>query len=101
MTKLHAIVNFDNNGEVVCFCSYEEYEAGRCACRNNYDCPEAMIEINVIPGTKPSEQVTSQISAKSRELKSNLRDIEKSASKIKEGLSNLEKSLKGRKDFRI
>lgn len=101
MTRVHAIVNFDESGEVLCFCSYEEYAAGRCACRNTYDCPEAMIEIRVIPGTKPSEQIMSKIGAKSRELKNNLRGIEKSASKIKEGLSNLEKSLKGRKDFRI
>lgn len=101
MTKFHGIVNLDESGEVLCFCSYEEYEAGRCSCRTKYDCPEAMIEIHVIPGTKPSEQATSQISAKSRELKNNLQNIEKSATKIKEGLSNLEKSLKGRKDFRI
>lgn len=101
MTKLHAIVNFDDKGEVICFCSYEEYEAGRCACRNKHDCPEALIEINVIPGTKPSEQLASQITQKSRELKNNLQEIEKSATKIKQGLSSLEKSLKGRRDFRI
>lgn len=101
MTRFHAIVNFDENGEVVCFCSYEEYKAGRCACRHKQDCPEAMIEISVIPGTKPSEQLTTQITQKSRELKSNLQEIEKSATKIKQGLSSLEKSLKGRKDFRI
>jgi len=97
MTKFHGIVNLDDNGEVVCFCSYAEYEAGRCACRIGKDCPEAMIEISVIPGTKPSEQVTSA----SRELEKTIKDFEHGAKTIKQGLYELEKTLRGRKDFKF
>jgi len=56
-----------------------------------------MIEISVIPGTKPSEQVTSA----SRELEKTIKDFEHGAKTIKQGLYELEKTLRGRKDFKF
>lgn len=94
MIRLHGIVNFNEEGEVICFCSYEEYQAGRCACRNRQDCPEAMIEITVIPGTKPSEQAKV-------ELEKTFKDVEHGAKTIKQGLYELEKTLRNRKGFRF
>ena len=55
-TKFHGIVKFNAVGEVDCFCTYEEYLRKGCACREQFNCPEAMIEITVIPGTRPSDQ---------------------------------------------
>ena len=93
MEKTHSIVNINSDGEVVCFCSYEEYLAGKCSCRNKYNCPEALISVEVIPGTRPSDQVTTKLKASSTEMKKSLQGIESGAKKIKEGLTHLERSL--------
>lgn len=93
MTKLHCIVNLNVEGEVICFCSYEEYTQGRCACRDQYDCPEALIEVEVLPNTKPSEQAVIKLRNSSKEMEQALRGAEAGAKKIKEGLSRLEQTL--------
>lgn len=95
MTAFRAIVNLDKDGDVTCFCPYENYLKGNCECRDKFDCPEAMIEITVLPKSRPSEQVSSGIKKVTRELKNSDRTIKKANDRIKQGLSQLEKATKG------
>lgn len=91
--EFRGVVNISPSGEIVCFCTEKEALQGKCHCQKNHDCPEAMINIEVIPGTKPSEKGVRKV-VKSKD------DIVKEAAKIKEGLSRLEKAVKKTK-FRI
>jgi len=93
MTEFKGVVNIDEKGEIVCFCSEEEYLRGSCTCKFTHDCPDAIISIEVIPGTRPSE-----LGPKKAEVA--LRKVAKETIKIKEGLAELEKAIKGRK-FRL
>ncbi len=87
MIEFRGIVNINDKGEVICFCSHTEALQGKCLCKNKDNCPEAMISIEVIPGTRPSEQGVKEVT---RAKKS----IAKEVTKIKEGLAHLEKSVK-------
>ncbi len=93
MYEFKGVVNFNTKGEVVCFCSEKEVLQGKCGCRDRYDCPEALVTIEVIPGSKPSEK-------KVRDIKKTGQEIIQDFSKIKESLVRFEKSIKGSK-FRI
>lgn len=88
--KFHGIVRFDATGETVCFCSYEEYLRKGCACRERFDCPEAMIEITVLPGTRPSDQKIEFLKKAERKIKK----VSKSINSIKKGISRLERDMK-------
>lgn len=85
--KFHGIVKFNTLGEVECFCSYDEYLRKGCACREKFDCPEAMIEITTIPGTRPSDQELEPV-------KKAEKDIKKSINSIKKGVSRLERDMR-------
>lgn len=93
MVEFQGIVNINAQGEVVCFCTREEAMQGKCICRKKHDCPEAIINIEVLPGTRPSERSVAQLTKTSEK-------VDKEVNKIKEGLSKLEKAVKGTK-FRI
>ncbi len=95
MSSFRAIVNVDADGDVTCFCPYENYLKGNCKCRVKFDCPEAMIEITVLPKSRPSEQVELGIKKIARELKKSERTVKKANDRIKQGLSQLEKATKG------
>jgi len=86
-------VNFNDKGEVVCFCSHEEYLRGACTCKFTDDCPDAVISIDVIPGSRPSEMGP-------RKVKKMLKGVVKETNKLKEGLAQLEKAIKGKR-FRL
>jgi hypothetical protein len=92
--KLHSIVRFDDKGNVVCFCSYDEYLVGKCKCRDKFDCPEAMISIDVIPNSKPSEKVVSAAKNIASKAKRANQKAKKSFDSIKKGVSQLEKAVK-------
>ena len=87
MTEFRGVVNINDRGEVVCFCSQEEALQGKCLCQKEKDCPEAIISVEVIPGTRPSEKEVKQI-LKTKE------NFTKEVTKIKEGLSRLEQAVK-------
>jgi hypothetical protein len=91
--EFKGVVNINEAGEVVCFCSHKEVLQGKCACHKKYDLPQAIISVEVIPGSRPSEQAAKKADKAGRELV-------KDANKIKEGLTQLEKSVKGSK-FRV
>jgi len=91
--EFRGVVNFNNKGEVVCFCSQEEYLRGACTCKFTDDCPDAIISIDVIPGSRPSEMGP-------RKVKKTLEGVVKQTGKLKEGLAQLEKAIKGKK-FRL
>ena len=95
MSAFRAIVNVDEDGDVTCFCPYENYLKGNCACRDKFDCPEAMIEITVLPKSRPSEQAELGIKKITRDLKESGRNMKKANDRIKQGLSQLEKATKG------
>ena len=95
MSSFRAIVNLDEDGDVTCFCPYENYLKGHCKCRDKFDCPEAMIEITVLPKSRPSEQAELGIKKVARELKESERTMKKANDRIKQGLSQLEKATKG------
>lgn len=95
MTAFRAIVNLDEDGDVTCFCPYDNYLKGKCECREKFNCPEAMIEITVLPKSRPSEQAQAGIKKVTRELKDSERKMKKSNDRIKQGLSQLEKATKG------
>jgi len=93
MVEFRGVVNINEKGEVVCFCSQAEALQGKCLCQQRDNCPEAVISIEVIPGTRPSEKGIRKV-AKSAE------DVNKEVIKIKEGLTRLEKAVKNSK-FRL
>ncbi|KKM25941.1 hypothetical protein LCGC14_1589860 [marine sediment metagenome] len=95
MSSFRAIVNLDEDGDVTCFCPYENYLKGNCKCRNKFDCPEAMIDITILPKSRPSEQAELGIKKITRELKKSERTMKKANDRIKQGLSQLEKATKG------
>ncbi len=95
MSSFRAIVNLDEDGDITCFCPYENYLKGGCECRDKFDCPEAMIEITVLPKSRPSEQAELGIKKVAKELKDSERTIKKANDRIKQGLSQLEKATKG------
>ena len=88
--KFHGIVRMDGAGEVVCFCSYDEYLRNGCGCREKFNCPEAMIEITVIPGTRPLDRSLKPF----REAEKSIQKISKNVSSIKKGLSRLERDMR-------
>ena len=93
MPEFKGVVNFNTKGEVVCFCAEKEVLQGKCRCKVRYDCPEAIINIEVIPGSKPSERAVQDVEKSGKAV---IQDF----SKIKESLVKFEKSIKGTK-FRI
>lgn len=94
MTSFRAIVNIDEDGDITCFCPYDNYLKGKCACREKFDCPEAMIQVTVLAKSRPSEQAQAGIKKVTRELKDSERKIKKANDRIKQGLSQLEKATK-------
>lgn len=98
--RFHAIVRLDERGDIICFCPYEEYLRGKCGCRERYDCPEAMIDITVLPNSKPSEQGITEIKKGQREIKKTVKAVTKQTNRIKQGVAELEKAIK-KSRFRI
>ncbi len=100
MTPTHVIVNMGEDGDVKCFCPYEEYLRVKGDCRSKFDCAEAILDVRIVAGSKPSEQTSSAVTVTSMDIKKASRDITRSARKIKEGLARFEKSVRGSK-FRL
>ena len=98
--KFHAIVRFDSQGEVVCFCSYEDYLRGQCECRDKYNCPEAMIDITVLPSSKPSEQGLQKVKKTAKEMTKTTKKVVAETNRIKQGLAQLEKNIRNSR-FRV
>lgn len=98
--SFRAIVNLDSKGEILCFCPYDEYLQGLCACREEYDCPEAVIELTVLPNSRPSEKVSGESKKVQRAVKAAEKEIKRSADRIKQGVNRLEKTV-GRNLWRI
>lgn len=93
MIEFRGVVNIDEKGEVVCLCSHKEVLQGKCICQKKENCPEAIISIDVIPGSRLSEK-TQRPATKSKQT------LVKDVAKIKEGLSRLEQAVKKTK-FRL
>lgn len=101
MISFCGVVRFNEEGQLICFCYEEDVKAGICECQRKFDCPEAKVEISVIPGTRPSEIQKAEINRVNRDFTASMKSTIKSAEKIKEGLSQLEKSIKRNSKFRI
>jgi len=101
MISFCGVVRFDSNGQMVCFCYEQDVKAGICECQRKFDCPEAKIDISIIPGTRPSEIQGAEINRTNRDVENAIKSTVKSAEKIKEGLSQLEKAIKRNSKFRI
>lgn len=93
-SRFRAIVKMDDKGEIECFCPYDEYLRGQCVCREEYNCPEAFIEVTVLPNSRPSDKVASVIKKSSRETKRVERDLKRTTDRIKQGVNRLEKATK-------
>ncbi len=100
MERLHVIINMDKNGEVLCFCPYEEYLLGDCICRDSADCPEAMMDITILPNSRPSQQEAQKITSEVKRIEKQVKQVVRNTNKIKEGLHTLEQSMK-RNKFRL
>lgn len=98
--KFHGIVNFNDKGDVICFCSYDEYLCGECKCRDKFDCPEAIIEITVLPNSKPSQQEVQTIKKVERQVDKTIKRMVQETNRIKQGVTKLEKAIKN-SHFRI
>lgn len=96
-----ARVRLDDEGDLLCFCHQQSPGKPISECQERYDCPEARIEVEVVAGTRPSEQILAVTKQKNRELENTLAGTVKSAEKIKQGLLGLEKSIKRNPRFRI
>jgi len=88
--KFHGIVRLDADGNVVCFCSYEDYLRGLSPCREKFDCAEAMVEVTVIHGTRPSDQELAPLKKVERTIKK----VSKNINSIKQGVSHLERDMR-------
>jgi len=91
--EFRGVVNINEAGEVVCFCSHKEVLQGKCTCQKKYDLPQAIISVEVIPGSRPSEREVKKVKKAGRE-------IVEEVNKIKAGLTQFEKAIKGSK-FRV
>jgi hypothetical protein len=88
--KFHCVLHLDDEGEVVCFCPYEEAVQGRCVCRDAYNCSEAMMEITIIPGTRPSDRDFEPL----KKVEKAAKKVSKNLDSIKKGISRLERDMK-------
>ncbi len=99
--KFHGIILLNDNDEIVCFCSYDDYLQGNCACRDKYDCPEALIEVTVLPGSRPSDKMKRAV----KDIKKASKDVVKHTriinNSIKKGLVDLEKAVRKAGRFKI
>lgn len=93
-TRFRAVVNMGEDGDILCFCSYDEYLRGQCDCREKYDCPEAFIEVTILPKSKPSEQGIQKLNKVIRNLDKTERAVKKANHRIKQGVNRLEESIK-------
>ena len=100
MAKIHVIANIDEDGELLCFCPYEDYLKGLCVCRDSADCPEAMIDITILPNSRPSQQGAQEITSQVKKVEKQVKQVVKSTNRIKEGLKDLEQAMKKSK-FRL
>jgi hypothetical protein len=85
--EFRGVVNINSKGDIICFCSQREVLQGKCICHIKDDCPEAVISVDVLDGTRPSEKSIDRVSK-------SVSEISKSAGKIKAGLSSLEQAVK-------
>lgn len=95
MSPFRAIVHLDDKGEILCFCPYDEYLRGQCVCRDKYDCPEAMIEVTVLPKSRPSDKSVQSAERAAKNLKKANQEVKKANDRIKQGVDRLEKALRG------
>lgn len=95
------VVRLNDEGELLCFCYQKDVEAGLCECRQRFDCPEAQVAVSVITGTRPSEIEAAAIESASRSLAKSVKDTAQGAEAIKQGLAQLEKSIRKNSRFRI
>lgn len=95
--RFKAIVHLDKKGEILCFCPYAEYLKGLCVCREEYDCPEAIIEITPLPNSRPSEQDASLIKKINKDNKKTVKELKKATDRIKQGVKNLERASRSTK----
>jgi nucleoid-associated protein YgaU len=95
------VVRLNEAGEMVCFCYQKDVQAGLCDCKERFDCPEALIEISVIAGTRPSETVETAMGQAEKALSKATQEAEKGAESIKKGLAQLEKSIRQNSRFKI
>lgn len=101
MTTSHVILNLNSDGTIECFCPYTDYLRGDCACRDKFDCPEAIIDIKIVTGSRPSEKITGDLNKIERELKTTVRNARQQSRKIKQGLVGLEKAVGKLRGFKI
>ena len=94
MEELRGIVNLNERVEITCFCYELEYLQGKCPCREQYDCPMAIISMEVIPDSRPSD-------AGQKKAVRKLREVKRETDKIKAGLAKLEAAVKKNRRFRI
>lgn len=92
--RFRAIVNLDHKGEILCFCPYDEYLQGKCVCREDYDCPEAIIEVNVLPKSRPSDKRVEEITKATKQVQKVDKELKKSKDRIKQGVRRLEEASK-------
>ncbi len=95
MSSFRAIVNVDEDGDITCFCPYENYLKGNCRCRNEgIDCPEGIMDITVMPNSRPSDLEVIEIRKATRKISESKREFKKATDRIKQGVSQLEKVTK-------
>lgn len=80
------------NDKVTCFCRKEEWEKQRYSCRNVYDCPEALVDFKVIPGTRPSDLPLAETRNAVNKLEEANRKIQNCSRVLKQGITALEKA---------
>ena len=97
MEKRHVIANIDEDGDLICFCPYEDYLKGDCVCRDNADCPEAMIEITILPNSRPSQRGVQKVISEVKKVEKQVKQVVKSTNRIKEGLNSLDRAMKKNK----
>ena len=99
--SFHGVVRFNEEGELICFCYDTDVQTGRCGCLLLHDCSEAVVEVSIIAGTKPSEKNAKSLARASQGIEDIVDKVSESAGKIKQGLSALEKAIKRNTHFHI
>jgi len=87
-------------GKITCFCKLADWEREQYKCREIYDCPIAVLDVSILPNTRPSDEAKLGLKASEKKFLKGAAELSKSIQKIKQGITSLEKAAAQNK-FRL
>jgi len=97
--QLHSLVCIEE-GVVTCFCKLSDWKSKQYKCRVIYNCPEALLDVKVLPFTRPSDEIKASVNTAIKSITKSTAAFGAAPNKIKQGIVGLEKAIEKLK-FRI